>query len=127
MPLDISLSGWNPFSKSISLHADGYYFYLYPLFVELAKQTGKMIDLYAESEFKTDSLPALKATLAKAKHLVDAQPEDWDVKTGWTDESKTVPMLDRVNKDRFVHLLDDWTNMVNTAITKGQTIRCVGD
>ena len=125
MALDIYLSDTH--SKEVFFEADGYYFFLYPLFEDLAQQTGQMIDLYNDALFENASLQNLKSTLEKAKQLIQAQPDEWDVVTGWTDQTKKTPTHDKVSKERFQKLLDEFSQLVDTAIKAGKPIKCVGD
>ena len=56
------------YSRICSFEDDGYYWFLYPLFEELAKETGQHIDLYDGAAFSGISLEALARTIASARH-----------------------------------------------------------
>lgn len=110
---------------SLFLDDEGYYWFLEPLFRQLAEQTGQFIDLYGHSRFVGDSLSALERTLYGAVALVDAQPESWAVIVGHAGARGEVYM--GVIKNRFREILSDWLHLCQRAQEQGLTVVCFGD
>src|SRR5262245_28481146 len=61
---------------------DGYYWFLHPLLMDLAQQTGGYIDLYGDASFSGTALEALGETVERARSLVEGQPPSWEVHVG---------------------------------------------
>ncbi len=61
---------------------EGEYWFLYPLFEKLQKETGKYIDLYDDAVFGDETLDVLARTIAEARRLVALQPDRGEVVTG---------------------------------------------
>ncbi len=53
---------------------DGYYWFLHPLFVALAEETGQYVDLYGGARFQGQDLDALERALASSRQLIEVQP-----------------------------------------------------
>ena len=104
---------------SVSLDDDGYYWFLHPLFEELAAATGQYIDLYGYAAFAGPNLDALEGMLSSARRLVEAQPESWTVDTG--------TQLPPVHRADFLRLLGIWDEALARARQTGRPIVCFGD
>lgn len=107
---------------------DGYFWFLFPLFNDLAKLTGQRIDLYGDAAFTGDALEALEQTLASARVLVDAQPDTWErvfkhhsKKTGWREERQLI------NKQQMIVLLEKLEGAVRKAKAAGRFVIFFGD
>jgi hypothetical protein len=126
MALQIYIDGETP-ANTVEFSADGYYFFLYPLFVELEETTGQMIDLYGDAKFEGPALESLAATLRRARVRVEEQASEWQVLVGWKDPSGREPIFDRVDRTAFLALIDRFAGLVSTANRTGRSIVCVGD
>jgi hypothetical protein len=114
----------------------GYYWFLYPLIEDLAKQTGQMIDLYRDASFVGNHLSSLDKMLKDARVLVKGQPASWEVCIGSCLEphnksKKRKPRLEKlfVSVDRgcFLELLATWKIIVDRAKRLGRPLVCFGD
>jgi len=110
----------------------GYYWFLYPLFVQLAEKTGQLIELYGAAEFRGDALLLLQETLRKARRLVTEQSEEWSVDVG----TQTLPnapeqaprtVFKKVERAKFVLLVDALLAIVELARSTGVAVVCFGD
>lgn len=110
---------------SLSLDDDGYYWFIEPLFRELAEQTGQYVALYGNAWFIGDDLLALERTLHQAIALVAVQPESWGVVVGHAGARGEVWM--GVLKPCFVTLLETWLALCVQARESGQALVCFGD
>ena len=114
-------------SRTMHLDDNGYYWFLHPLFQELAKQTGKSIDLYGDTKFAVHELSQLRALLTKAKSNVAAQPSKWRVRVGTRAAPVEREVYDEVEKQEFQRLLDRFTSLIDECENSGGEIHCVGD
>ena len=112
---------------------DGYYAFLHPLFKELAENTGEMIDLWDDAIFKGNDLVELRNTVDAALALVKGQPPEFEVLSAWSpqyDERGQFSWKEEyteVSRDEFISLLDNFKELVNHAIEKGEYVVCLGD
>jgi hypothetical protein len=116
----------------VNLEDDGYYWFLYPLFERLAERTGQIIDPYSAATFAGPAVAALRETLAEARRLVVAMPEQWDVKTGESIGSTLhptppTPVYETVRRDAFERLLRRFEGLVDAALATDRPIVCLGD
>jgi hypothetical protein len=141
MSLEIGLAGSRPGPPSAagpiaSFDDDengGYYWFLYPLFEQLAEKTGQMIDLYGDAEFRGDALQSLRQTLHEACRLVGDQPAQWSVFVG----TQTMPNAPKpppprdifkdVERSKLLALLDLMLTIVDRASSSGMAVVCFGD
>lgn len=111
-----------PAEPSLGLEDDGYYWFLNPLFGQLAGETGQYIDLYGYAAFAGPDLAALDRMLSEARRLVEAQPESWPVQTA------VAPVLHKpVLRDEFLRLLSTWECAALQARELGRAVICFGD
>jgi hypothetical protein len=110
---------------SLFLDDDGYYWFLHPLFKELADQTGEYIDLYGHSWFAGDNRSALEQMLHQAVALVEAQPESWAVIVGHSGARGEVYM--GVQKIRYQETLGQWLSLCEQARQHDLAVVCFGD
>jgi len=127
MALDVYLGRQEDGTIIAQFEADGYYFYLYPLFEDLKKTTNQMIDLYDDAIFEGNSLNALAETFKKARAMVEREPLEWKVRVGWTDTSKRIEIKKMVRRDTFKELLNQLESSVAAAIANGQPVVFLGD
>ena len=83
MALDAYLQEDKNFPKTrencfISFEDDGYYWFLFEFFKDLANQTGQMIDLYNDAFFEDRNLDLLNQTIQRAKTEILNKPEAWE-------------------------------------------------
>ncbi len=147
MPLDIGLAGSRPGPPSAAgpivqfcdndKYPDddtgGYYWFLHPLFARLAEKTGQYIDLYGDAEFRGDDLELLRQTLLEARQLVATHPEQWSVYVGTSSMPNATPpvppwkVFKKVERSKFLSLLDALLAIVDRASSTGVPVVCVGD
>ena len=94
----------------VTLEDNGYFWFLYPFFEELAAETGKWIDLYEAPVFVGQELKALKGTISMARGLIRKKPNTWKVENF------------SVEKKEFLILLRKISQIIDLAI---KTKRCV--
>ena len=107
--------------------SDGYYWYLFPFFVEIHKETGQMIDLYGDADFHGEALPKLLLKINAVREQVLLQPECWKVETG--EEQGLVPrkIYADVARSTFVSRLDSFCALIEEGITSNQHLIFIGD
>lgn len=105
----------------------GYYWFLYPLFKDLTKQTGQHIDLYGNAVFGGDTLDALEKTLALAHLLVDAQLDNWEVRTGIRIKPMVQEVYAVIDKQEMNILLAKLEGAVRQAKSTGAYVSFFGD
>src|SRR5437763_11663789 len=71
-----------PGEPCLDLDNDGYYWFLAPLFEQLARETGQSVDLYGDAAFDGKNLQVLRRMLTGARTLVESQPGTWEVHVG---------------------------------------------
>jgi hypothetical protein len=119
-------------AMKLSLVDDGYYWFCYPFFEELAKQTGEMIDLYDGAWFSGVKLNDLQQTLAAIRSKGLSMPEEWQQFIGHTIGSALVPTAPTpvyadVHRERLLAFIDKLSEMVGEAQTANKWIACLGD
>ena len=134
MALDITITvngkaPKNSKEQSISFEGgDADYWHLYPLFEKLAKETGEMIDLYADSEFSNGSLLKLRQLLVNEIDRVKAQKEkQWSVYTGTQLQPEKKEIFKVLTRKDFIQKLEKWVSMIDIAIKTNEKIICIGD
>ena len=65
---------------------DGYYWFLFPFFENLAKKTSQMIDLYNDAFFNGENLDILSQTIQDIKQEILQKPVVWEEFIGTTFE-----------------------------------------
>jgi hypothetical protein len=104
----------------VTLEDDGYFWFLYPLFEELWRETGKWIDLYEAPVFVGPELKALQTTLATARRLIRQQPDQWEVLIGGA-------RCSTVEKKQFLSLLRKIGRIATRAIRTNRCVTFFGD
>jgi len=134
MPLDVYLQprfevprSGDPAGYVCSLDDDGCYWFLHPLFEQLAHLTGKYIDLYGRADFSGTDLDALLQTLTAARALVAEQPEEWDVVQGVRPGPEPEELRATVRKSEVRSLLDALDSAARSARITGQCVTFFGD
>jgi hypothetical protein len=112
---------------TITFDDDGYYWFLHPLFVDLASQTGQYIDLYGDASFAGPALDALGDTVERARRLVQGQPAAWQVHVGTQTAPVHRELYAAVERSALRQVLERLGGIV--AIAKGQNgkVVCFGD
>jgi hypothetical protein len=136
MSLDIGLADakvTQPYpSMRISFDDDGYYWFCYPYFEDLARQTGEMIDLYGGAWFSGAQLEELDRTLTLILRKARTMPRQWDVCIGQSLGSQlaptpSTPVYSTVLREQLLSLLAQLAGLVNEAKRDGIWIACLGD
>jgi hypothetical protein len=110
----------------LTLGDDGYYWFLHSLFERLEAETGESVDLYGYAAFAGDHLAALERMLQVARELVSRHPETWDVYVGTQVRPVYQETYKKVERERFMHLLDTWQSAVRVAMELCRPVVCVG-
>jgi hypothetical protein len=110
-----------------SLDDDGYYWFLFPFFEDLAKQTGQWIDLYGGAAFAGQKLDDLARVLAVAREMVEKQPPAWEVVTGIREGPEPETIRSPVDRQQIRALLDTLEAAVRKAGVAGSYVTFVGD
>jgi hypothetical protein len=136
MPLDFGLADaktTNPYPvMKLSLDDDGRYWFCFPFFEELAKQTGEMIDLYDGAWFDGVKLSELRLTLAAIRTEALTMPEEWQQCTGHTIGSALVPtppipVYSAVRREELLEFIEKLDEMAIHANIANKWIACLGD
>ena len=109
------------------LEDDGYYWFLWPLFEQLQRETGQTIDLYGDAIFSGDNFLKLKTTLTQAEKVIETQPKNWDVSVGKQTFPQQKTLYSTVEKSKFQSILNDLQNAVETAQRLGWYLAFWGD
>ena len=112
----------------IDFNDDGYYWWLYPFFKQLAEQTGEMVDLYGDAIFGLPKIPDFRRMVAEARQRIESMPERWDVQTGIL-HGATIPspVYSSVDRQSFLDLLNRLDCLIAKATRTGRSIVCLGD
>jgi hypothetical protein len=111
----------------LHLDNDGYYWFLHPLFEQLAGETGQYIDLYGDAMFAGRDLDALERTLSAARRLVETHPDSWKVHIGTQVEPTFRELYRSVEHSVFLELLAVWDQAIERARRTGRAVVCFGD
>jgi hypothetical protein len=109
------------------LDDDGYYWFLHPLFWELAEETGQYVDLYGNASFEKETLSPLENMLSSACKLVGAQPETWEVQLSPQAVPEQRELYSTVERGRFLELLAQLNTIVARSRKTGRPVVCRGD
>ena len=117
----------HPDKPSLFLDDDGYYWFLHPLFTQLAEKTGQYIDLYGFAYFEPPHLGPLQEMLTQAHQQVESQPETWRVSVGFQTHPEHKEVFEEVNRATFLEVLHQWDSLVKLAQQQSLGIVCEGD
>ncbi|WP_394796356.1 hypothetical protein [Armatimonas sp.] len=109
------------------LNNDGYYWFLHPLFTQLAEQTGQYIDLYGNAYFEGTNISPLQEVLTQARQQVENQPGTWHVSIGFQTHPEYKEVFEEVNRATFLQMLNQWNSLVKLAQQRNHGIVCWGD
>lgn len=112
---------------SLFLDDDGYYWFLHPLFTQLAEQTGQYIDLYGNAYFEGTRISPLQEVLTQARQQVEKQPGTWRVSIGFQTHPEYKETFEEVNQAIFLERLSQWENLVALARQQSLGVVCFGD
>lgn len=136
MSLDIGLAASKTAkphpAASFSLDDDGYYWFCYPFFEDLYDRTGEMIDLYGWAWFAGAHLDELAATLVRIRAKANEMPEERQVCVGHSvaphsSPHAPKPLFSSVRRDRLLHLLAQFEDLVAEARRDAKWVSCFGD
>ena len=121
---------------SFQLLDDGYYWFLHPLFKDLANETGQYIDLYGDASFSGSDLAGLEEMLRLASKLIALQPTTWNVIVGYElvpyeKENHSRPhqkeKFATVDRALFQFSVSEWERVVTRAKELNRPVVCFGD
>lgn len=124
---DPALSSVQHAGPSVTLDDDPLYWFLYPYFESLHDQTGQMIDLYADAEFKRNDRNTLLALIKQAEDVVRRQPDQWLFCTGRRTDKDPGPVFQLLRRQDLLDLLSSLHDLTVAAISRGLEIHARGD
>ena len=104
-----------------------HYWHLYPTFLRLHSQTGRLIDLYESATFAGPDLVALLETIAEARTQVETHPPSWDVHVGTRTHPDRRELYETIQRDEILTALDIWREIARRAPRQGRAVFCRGD
>jgi hypothetical protein len=119
----------NPQDRSVSLGADGYYWFLYRYFegANLDRRS-ELINLYDDSEIDGYQLHRLEVELESAAENVRSKPDRWGVLTGWNARPALANEIWReVERDEMTRLIQKLLWLVEFARDRNLKLICSGD
>jgi hypothetical protein len=123
---DTRHQGVDPDEPALFFYKEEYYWFMHPLFEQLAVETGQYIDLHGNAVFIGPQLAALGRMLAEVRRVVEAQPESFKVHTGTRLPSR-LELYEVVERTEFLRFLDVWDKVITRAVELGRPIICTGD
>lgn len=116
---------------SVSFEPEAYYSFLFPLFEAFAQSNGKMIDSYDGAVFEKEELTLVLEFVEKAKKLVSAQSEEFDVfmgtNLGTYYKPKNEDIYHTVNRSEYLGFLEQLHAIVLEAQQSGNPLVFLGD
>jgi hypothetical protein len=109
------------------LFDDGYYWFLYPFWVELRERTGEYVDLYGNASFSGPALDAFRGVLGKAQAVAVDRPEAWRVHTGTHIGPVRTELYETVYRAELLRLLETLSVIAARAAELGGSVECSGD
>ena len=111
-----------------SLPNEGVFWFLLPLFDDLANSHGKRIDLYGDVEFRLSELALIDRLIQSARSRCAEMPNSWNQSVGRHTMPKPEQKLRvRVSKDDVVSWLSAIARVVVEARDARVGVRFVGD
>jgi hypothetical protein len=116
---------------SVSFEPEAYYSFLYELFEEFAEVHGQMIDPYDGAIFQPSELAPVLELVDRAKELVSAQPEEFDVYMGKNlgsyYEPKDEDIYFKVKRHEYLNFIERLRQTVLEAQKAGKEVVFFGD
>lgn len=110
----------------LELEDDGYFWFLWPFFEQLARKTGQRIDLYGDAVFGGALLDDLKQTLTAVRQSLEGRPQTWEVSVGFQMPGRQ-EIFSTVNKLEFKENLDKLEVAIEKAKATGFCLHFWGD
>ncbi len=111
----------------LSFDNDGYYWFLHPLFEDLANRTGKYIDLYGAACFQVDELFHIEKLLEDARGLVQSQSIEWEVHCETQVHPVHKDILKSVTREGFEEIFVKIEQLIKSAKETRSNIFFFGD
>ena len=133
MALDVWIGKPTQFKggPSVSFEPEAYYSFLYELFEEFAEVHGQMIDPYDGAIFQATELAPVLELVDRAKELVSAQPEEFDVYMGKNlgsyYEPKDEDIYFKVKRSEYLMFIERLRQTVLEAQKVGKEVVFYGD
>lgn len=133
MALDVWIGEPSRFigGPAVSFEPEAYYSFLYPLFEEFAQAHGQMIDPYDGAMFESTKLGPVLELIDKAKALVSAQPEEFEVHTGTNLGSSLEPKHEEiyhsVKRSEYLEFIEQLRAATLKAQSSGRPLVFFGD
>ncbi len=94
---------------------DGYYWFMYDFFLQLAQATSQLVDLYGYAVFEPNKILQLKATIQKIELAVTLQPEIFPVTIGKRAEPVKKDLIVQLERQPFLEFLHDLLDLADLA------------
>ncbi|MEL0583848.1 MAG: hypothetical protein AAES65_03045 [Candidatus Thiodiazotropha sp. (ex. Lucinoma kazani)] len=133
MALDVWIGkpGMNTGDLAISFEPEAYYYFLYPVFEEFSKSSGKLIDPYCNVAFEPAQFPSVLELIDKSKVLVSAQPEEFEVymgkNLGSAVDRKDEEIFHILKREKYLKFLECLRLVVLNAEELGEPLVFFGD
>ena len=128
---DASFPPTNIDGHFLAFDDDGYFWFLYsPFFEEVAKETGRAIDLYDGGFFHGSDLDLFGRLIAQVREQLKEKPDVWKECTGtivYQDEGKVEKSYSTVVKSRLEEILSKLEQAIGEAKNKNIGIYFYGD
>ena len=113
--------------SSLHLNDDGYYWFLYPTFIEIEENTGQMIDLYGDTLFDASKLPLLRESIKSVEDTLREKTDQWQVSVGHQLQPEIKEMWEEISKSKLIELLRRFVEIIDFAVANNEHIVCIGD
>ncbi len=106
---------------------DGYYWYMFSSFQEIAKKTNQMIDLYGSAKFFGENLEILEKYINLISKSLKNEPVEWNVKTDNQISPEKKEIFSSVNKKEFEQLIHKFLLAIEKAKSEKKWLIFEGD
>lgn len=129
MALDVWIGNWNKLGsrRVASFEPEAYYWFMYPMFEELATSHGKSIDLYDGCEFHPDELKLIEELVSKAEEFGRLQPDRFRVHVGTVCEPRERKLYEEINRDAYLEFLATLRSAAQRCLDTGKSLHFYGD
>lgn len=129
MALDVWIGDWNKLGsrRVASFEPEAYYWFMYPMFEELAASHGKCIDLYDGCEFQSDEIALVEELISKAEELGRRQPDRFRVHVGTVCEPQERELYEEIDRDSYLEFLATLQSAAKRCLETGNSLHFYGD
>jgi hypothetical protein len=115
----------------VQFQDDGYFWFLYDAFKDVAERTGEQVDLYGDAAFQGEHLLEFQTVIRDWRGRIESSPDRWSVTTGHVLDARGQEtgeiLTTEVDKGKLLRLVDDLLSAANTAYRTRGRLAFVGD